>query len=380
MMNFTRPTIADRGVVFMDAPGSESASATFPSVCALPAGRWLCAFRAAPRKKDSLPQRVLLTWSDDAGRTWQPPIEPFRAPPINDKPGSFRMTALTALGGSRVVAVLYWVDASDPTKPFYNEATEGLLESRIVMARSEDGGETWTTPWRVETRPFTTPTPITGPLLLLGNGEWALQFETNKDYDDPSPWVHSSVLMFSRDEGKSWPEHVKVSEDPTGRFFYWDQRPVVLPDGGMADFFWTFDRGATAYRCLHLRTSSDHGRTWTPLRDIGVPGQAGTPVGMPDGRILLPYMDRTQAPLLKVRVSPDRGRSWPEETEIVVDDSVSRHQQKARATMQETWADMSRFSVGYPSAAPLSEREVLLVYYAGLTADHTGIQWVRLRM
>ena len=35
------------------------------------------------------------------------------------------------------------MDASDPSKPFYNEATEGLLDSRIFIARSKDGGETW---------------------------------------------------------------------------------------------------------------------------------------------------------------------------------------------------------------------------------------------
>ena len=375
-----RPTIIGRGVVFAGAAGGEHSSANFPSVCALAGGRWLCGFRAVARKADVFPQHFLLTQSDDAGRRWSRPVEPFAAPKVDGKPGTFRSGALTALGGSQAQAVLYWVDCSDPARPFFNERTEGLLDSLIFLSRSNDNGATWTPPQRVNTAPFNMPTPITGPLLLMRNGEWALQFETNKSYDDPSPWVHASVLMFSRDGGLSWPEHVKVSEDPEGRFFYWDQRPTVLADGSLLDVFWTFDRRKSAYLNLHARTSLDHGRTWSPIRDIGVPGQAGTPVPLADGRIVLPYMDRTGVPMLKVRVSADGGRSWSDSTEAVLDDSIRHSQQRERTTMQETWSDMDKFSIGLPTGIALADGSVLLVYYGGPEADCSGIHWIRLKV
>jgi hypothetical protein len=377
MSAVSKPSIVDRGLIFQAPRGDIHAAAAFPSVCAFPGGRWLCGFRAAPRKKDSFPQTLLLTWSDDAGRTWRPPAEPFVAPDIDGRRGSYRTVGLTTLGSKEAVAALYWVDSSDPSRPFFNEKTEGLLDSRIFLSETVDAGETWSAPRRVDTGPFTMPTPATGPLLLLKNGEWAVQFETNKPYDDPSPWVHSSVLIFSADRGRTWPRRIKVSEDPTGRMYYWDQRPAVLSDGELIDFFWTFDRVAEKYLNLHVRSSSDHGRTWSPLREIPVPGQAATPVGLPGGRVFLPYMDRTGAPLLKARVSPDRGLTWPEEADIVLDDTVATYQQKARTSMQETWSEMSKFSIGFPGACALSAGEVLVVYYAGFEADHTGIRWAR---
>ena len=83
------------------------------------------------------------------------------------------------------------------------------------------------------------------------DGERVCQFETNKPYYDTTPWVHQSVLMFSRDAGRTWPRHTVVTRDP--RIFYWDQRPQVLPDGRILDLFWTYGNAAAAYLNIHAR-------------------------------------------------------------------------------------------------------------------------------
>ena len=371
--------IADRGVVFFGEAGSEFSSACFPAVCALPGGRWIVGFRASPKKADAFPQRFMVTWSDDEGAGWSAPAEFFAAPTVGGKPGVFRSGHLTALGGRRVAAVLYWVDASDPSLPFFNEQTEGLLDSTIFLALSADSGETWSKPRRVDTAPFNIPTPITGPLLVLRGGEWAVQFETNKTYRDTSVWHHASVLIFSRDEGRTWPAHSVVAADPEARIFYWDQRPAVLADGTVFDVFWTFDRKDAVYRNMHARSSRDNGRTWSALWDTGLPGQAGPPVGLADGRIAMPYVDRERTPVIKLRTSADGGRSWPQGTEIVLDDSTARAQQGRKSTMQDAWTEMGAFSVGLPYSALLPAGDVLVAYYAGPQTNHTGVHWVRLR-
>ena len=79
-----------------------------------------------------------------------------------------------------MLATLLWVDDSDPNLPYFNEQTEGLLDSRILFAESADGGRTWSPPALMDTSPFNVPTPITGPVLRLPDGEWICQFETNK--------------------------------------------------------------------------------------------------------------------------------------------------------------------------------------------------------
>ncbi len=370
--------VIDRGTVFAGRAGTERSSACFPGVCVLPSGRWIVTLRTAPTKEGVANQRTILTWSDDDGRTWAEAFEPWGPPPIDGKPGNFRAGHVTSLGGDRLLAIVYWVDVSDPSLPFFNEETEGLLDSRLFLSLSDDGGESWSPPALIDTSPYNVPTPITGPALALRNGEWALQFETNKSYYDTSIWRHASVLMFSADGGRTWPGHVEVASDPDARVFYWDQRPAVLPDGRVLDLFWTFDRETATYLNIHARLSADHGRTWGELWDIGVPGQPAAPVGLSDGRLAMVYVDRTGAPQIKARMSSDDGRTWPDASEIVIHGDSESSQNWEKGTMQDAWSEMSRFSVGLPATAPLPGDQILVVYYAGPETDVTNIEWARL--
>ena len=371
--------IIGRGTVFAGEKGTDRQSCAFQNIAVLPSGRWVCGFRAAPMKGGTVGQHALVTWSDDEGATWSKPTRPFDPPAVDGKPGLFRAAHPTALGDDDVLMTLCWVDHSDPSLPFFNEETEGLLDSRLFLSRSADGGATWSLPALVDTSPFNIPTPITGPVLLLPNGEWALQFELNKPYYDTSVWRHSSVLMFSNDEGKSWPEHVIVSNDPANRIFYWDQRPGVMRDGTLLDVFWTYDNATATYLNIHARSSKDSGRTWSDLWDTGVPGQPAPPVSLPDGRYALVYVDRTGLPTIKLRASSDRGRTWPDATEATVYGSGAGSQTTSKASMQDAWAEMGKFSVGLPATASLPNGDVLVLYYAGPETDHTNVEWVRVR-
>lgn len=393
--------ITDRGVVARHTPSCPSLA--FPGVCVLPGGRWLCGFRAAPTKAGMAGQQALLCWSDDAGRTWTEPVAPFVPPLIDGRPGLFRAVYCTATGGDGVVALVYWVDHSDPERPFFNEATEGLLDSRLFLARSGDRGETWSALELLDTSPYDMPTPPTGPVLILGAmnrattplgamnraatprgamnraaTRWVLQFELNKPYDDPTPWQHSSVLMFSDDEGRTWPEHVRVTGAPESHVFYWDQRPGVLADGTLLDLFWTYDRATGQYLNIHARQSGDRGRTWGDLWDTGVPGQPSQPVSLPDGRILMAVVDRSGTPTIKARTSADGGRTWPAGSEVVICEPPLTRQSADQTTMQEAWEEMYGFSLGLPATVGLPDGDVLVVYYRGPAADETDIEWVRL--
>lgn len=208
--------IVSRGTVFQAERGTDHQSCAFPGVCVLPSGRWLCGCRAAPAKSATTGQHVLLAWSDDQGTSWSKPEAPF-TPPHLEKPGLFRAVQLTALAGNRVLAVLYWLDYSNPALPFFNKETEGLLDSRIFLSESRDSDLTWSEPKPVDTSPFHAPTPITGPILLLPDRRWACQFELNKHYYDTSVWRHSSVLIFSSNEGRTWPTETEQTIYRRGR-------------------------------------------------------------------------------------------------------------------------------------------------------------------
>lgn len=369
--------IVSRGTAYRGEPGSATQSGSFPGICVLSEGRWLVCLRAAPTKAEMRGQHVLLTWSDDEGKSWSDPVRPFDSPSVNGKPGLFHSAHVTALDHNRCVAVLYWVDHSQPDLPFFNPDTEGLLDTKIFLSHSADGGASWSEPRLLDTAPFDMPTPITGPILLLGNGEWACQFELNKHYNDTEQWRHSAVLLFSADEGNSWTDHAIAGNDPDNRVFYWDQRPGVLNDGTVLNVFWTYDNVLSAYLSIHTRISRDNGRTWSDYLDSGVPGQPAPPVQLAGNAIVLAYVDRTEEPTIKARVSVDEGKSWPEPTETILYAQTPASQNRLKSSMQDAWSEMEKFSVGLPTAVRLNEREMLAVYYAGSHTDQTAIEWVR---
>ena len=366
-----------KGTVFHATPGTDRQSCAFPQLAVLPNGRWLATCRAAFTKGGKEGQNVLLSFSDDEGKTWSPPTSPFVTPGINGKPGQFRVCALTPLGGANVLATLYWVDNSDPSLPFFNEKTEGLLDSRLMFSKSCDCGISWTEPMLMDTSPFNVPTPITGPVLMMPDGELICQFETNKAYYDTSKWVHSSVLMFSKDGGRSWPAHTVVTRDPD--VFYWDQRCQVLSDARLFNVFWTYDKRTAKYLNIHACESTDSGRTWSSLWDTGVSGQPAQVVQLQDGALAMTYVDRTGATAIRSRVSLDGGYSWPEKSTLTFYDSELPSQTVSKDNMVDTWSEMGKFSAGLPATAVLENGDVMVVYYAGRSTDVTSVEWVRIR-
>ena len=370
--------IMARGLALRGVADGDSSSLAFGSVAALPSGRWLAAARAAPRKEDVHRQTVVLAHSDDEGATWSPPRAPFAGIPLRGRAGAFRAMNLTALGGRDVLATLAWADVEEDGRPFFDPATEALREMRLFLSRSSDAGLTWSPPELVSTPPYDRmATPVTGPALVFPDGTLALSYETNKLAGDPAPWRHASALSFSTDGGRTFPRHARVTYDPDGRYFHWDQRPSVLKDGALVDFFWSYDAKAGTYLNIHASASADVGRTWTPLWDTGVPGQPAPARELPDGRWVLVYVDRAAAPAIDARVSSDRGRTWGGATRIYAADASMRVEKEN--SMADAWSSMSRFAVGLPATAGLPDGDVLAIWYAGPEPDRTDIHWARLR-
>ncbi len=371
--------VEDSGEIYRGKPGGRFSSATFPYVCISRSGRWLCAFRGAPAKVPTEGQHVLLTWSDDCGKTWRDPFPPFLPPAVDGRPGLFRIAGLTRLHGGRLMAAINWVDHSHPEAPYFNEITEGLLDTRVFLSYSDDDGATWTPPRIMDTSPFNVPTPLTGSIIRFVDDELACQVELNKHYDDTEPWSHASVLLFSTDGGLTWPRHCVVTQDPENKIFYWDQRVSLLPDGRLFDAFWTYDRENSCYLNIHTSFSDDRGRTWTALRDSGVAGQPGPVFALEDGEFVMPVVDRSGPPKITLRRSADDGTTWPYENVLVVYDSEGATQTREKSSMQDAWAEMYAFSVGLPSVAQFPGGGGLLVYYAGPETDSTGIHWAKIK-
>lgn len=350
-------------------------SVSFPTIEILPSGRWLAGFRAADKKKDALSMKAMMTWSDDQGKTWVSPFEPVQLPLVDGRPGNSHSLYFLALGESKVLLLINWVDAGDPHAPFFDPATESLKDTRIFYSISDNEGADWSDPCLIDSQAAGGPVPLTGPPMRLADGSLICQFEINKFRGDSKPWIHRSALLFSRDGGFSWPEMRLVTNQPG--MFYWDQRPLVLSDGKrLVNFFWTFDGVTNQYRNIHRSESADGGKSWSQPQDTGVYGQPGRPVQLPDGQLVLVTIDRRKFPEIFLHLSNDEGKSFDSSDCLVSFDQERQDSQFMK--MDEAWEEMSRYSVGHPQLLALENGDIMVYFYQGPGSDTTAIHFIRI--
>lgn len=381
-------SLISEGTIFAGTPNSPTANSCFPAIVELPGGTLLASWRVGSQK-DSADGQILLSRSTDAGVSWSE-AERFADGPWTAQPGEVHYAPLTVLGPDHVMAVLMWVDRSQPGRPFFNPATEGLLPLRTWFCESRDAGRTWGDyRWMDvdavsscigcnETPQPDCPLAITGPVLALPDRRLACQFEVNKPYEDTKPWRHAAAYRVSSDGGRTWPEYVEVANDPTGRVMYWDARYAFDRTGRGIVAFWTYDRQRQCDANIHLSESSDAGRTWTMPRDLGLVGQVCHPVPLGGDRLLLVYVDRFRTRSLRAALSNDMGRSFVDD--IVVYQHPAAHADCGQdSTATDYLQDMELWTFGRVEAILADDGTVSVIYYAG-NAQATDIRHARLRV
>lgn len=353
-------------------PGFTSNS--FPGIAVTPTGRIIVSWRNAPEKTPIENQRILYSVSDDNGKSWSEPYDMFTPPEINGCPGTFRMGQPSWING-KLCMLMCWVDGSIPGRPFFKEENQGLLDCRLFFSESTDNGESWSDPQYIDTDPFNhLSTPLTGPMLAFSDGEIFAQFELNKPYDSDEVWRHLPVLKFSSDNGKTFTSHTIPAEDPENNIFYWDQRPLVLKNDTIANFFWTWDNASSTYFNIHTSSSSDRGMTWSRATDTGVAGQAGQPVEFSNGSLLLPLVDRTGTPKIMARLSFDQGKTFSDE-KLIISNPLDDLQTEKQNNLNGAWNEMNKFSLGLPAGTQSGHDTAYIVWYEGDTTDCTNIEF-----
>jgi hypothetical protein len=376
--------IVEAGILQAGEPGTARAALTFPSVIALANGALLATLRAGSTK-DSADEMLDLYRSDDGGRTWRELRRLGFDGEVPAGPGGARGTLkvcyLTELAPGHLIAAAMWIDrTSYPGQPLFNPVTEGCLPMFILLADSRDGGATWT-PWRRVLLPDDIgPASLTSPILRLPDGTLAISVETNKHYHDDAKWRQRVVLVHSRDSGRTWGAPITAGQDPSGRIFNWDQRLGLAPDGRIGAFVWTYDSDARIYLNVHRRISADGGMTWSRAEDLGFADQPGRLAVLPDGRVVLPWVDRFGTRSIRARLAPAIDAAFDPASEVAL---YTLGEDQARSASEDTTgallAEMSLWTFGLPYAEALPDGDVLAVYYAGDQAA-LDIRWARLRV
>lgn len=370
--------IKDASIAVRGIEGTRRAVHTFPSLVTLSNGEVLLACRAGSTK-DSDDEVVEIRRSTDAGRSWSEPVRPF-PDDMNSVRGSQKLAYLTELPGGKLLAALLWIDrAAHPGQPLFNVKTEGCLPMAIMIFESTDGGRSWGPGRQVPMPTRIGPPSLTTPLLRLPDGRLAMSIESNKHFDDASPWLQFVSYFHSTDNGRNWTGPTMASQDPTGRIFNWDQRACVAPDGRIASFSWTYDTTTKKYLNVHRRISADGGFSWSAPKDIGIADQAGHPAVLQDGRMVLPWVDRFGSRSIRVCAAQGIDTSLESATGLELYQLEAASKQESLNTTGDLLVEMGLWTFGLPFAERMPDGDVLVAYYAGV-ATRMDIRLARLQV
>ena len=306
--------------------------------------------------------------SNDGGKTWSDAIAFFKPPLVDGKSTTLRTIYFVEVAPDNLLAVANAVDGTMENMPYYNEETEGLKDTYIMVSHSADGGNTWDELKRVQVETFLDmPLPLTGSPILTKDGRVGIQFEVNKTYYETEYWVHHSAIVYSDDGGYTWGNEVVVTDNPT--IYYWDQRVSVLDNGTVADIFWTFDRNKGDYINIHFCKSDDSGRSFGTMIDTGLTGQPGNVIDGKNGSLLTVYINRDSVPEIRLAESLDGGNTWKDVLTVFTYERNTKGKQNSG--MNDVWAEMAAFSIGHPFMERMEDGTIWVYFYNGPTTDRT---------
>jgi hypothetical protein len=379
--------VVERAVVSAAVPGTSRAFATFPAFVVLPDGDLLVSYSIGSGK-DTDDLDIELRRSTDGGRTWTEPVTPFETT-LDGRRGSLKAAPITRLDGNHLIVAGLWIDREAfPGQPLFNPETEGCLPMAVLLADSADGGVSWTA-WRAVPMPDDIgPPSLTNAVLRLVDGRLILSIESNKPYLDASKWFQRVVHLRSSDGGETWSQPATMLEDPTGQIANWDQRGAIAPDGRLVTFTWTYDFETARYLNVQRRISPDGIQPFGPADDLGFADQPGHPTVLPDGRVVLAWVDRVGTASIRARQAAAVDAPFEDATEVVIHRPGEEPQATGPAvprpadpaTTGEALVDMGTWSYGLAYAEALPDGDVGIVHYAAGENGGTDIRWARLRL
>jgi sialidase-1 len=242
------------------------------------------------------------------------------------------------------------------------------------IARSTDGGKTWSVPELIRAWPLRGAYPWDNPIemedgtLLLAVYGTADNAHSGGSYHERS----RNALLWSDDKGQTWYCYGTIAFDPAGCHDFWEPSIALTPDGrlvalsrqGMANLWNNPPAGH-----LFFSESEDHGLSWTPFRGTNVWGYPPDLVTLQDGSILNIYGHRKDPMSIKVVVSED-GRTWLEQNANTLYDAPNYDTRDLKTVKHGI--DTGYRHIGYPSATVLDDGTVLAVFHS-FSADKKQI-------
>jgi hypothetical protein len=341
------PVEATEGQVLFASPAVRHRGAS--SLVRLDAGRLLLAFRLGTGPSRRNDGAIMLTHSDDEGRSWD---EPF---PIYAYPG---WDSLPLGGLVRFSDDLLWLVLGRVIVDESLGGDEPFSQWHIVAIASRDGGRSWSEP---------------GPAISLFP-YWTEMYGASNPHPLPDGRYLLAVMgTIGRDAG--WQAGVTSLDLQGGGQF---TPPVIIaaaPDRNFSDLdlvrladgrFLAVIREHVTRQSVYAH-SADEGRTWSAIRPTGFKGANIKLFQLRSGAVLCAYRDENPRRRgISCSVSADGGVTWRFVGQLYAPDGGVAHQ--------------PGLLCGYPDLISLGEREIACVLHTYPDADgRVQLHFLRLR-
>ncbi len=295
--------------------------AAFPDVCRLQNGELLSVFYSGYGHV-SLPNtdwpkggRIMAARSTDEGQTWSAPTV------IIDTTRDDRDPSVVQLKDGTLL--MDWFSYED-------QKSKDKDRLRVLFARSADGGATWSEPYPLNLDiPFLV--ACSTPARLLPDGSLILGLY--HESADGSTAYGATAKSF--DGGKTWKDFTTIDENSKVRLDA-ETDVILLKDGTL----YAALRGSACN--MHYSLSTDLGKTWGPVKDIGFLGHCPYLLRHSSGVILLGLRIPRENPDVSgngVYWSNDDTKTW--QGPLLIDKRIG----------------------AYPSLVETKDGKVLCVYY-----------------
>ncbi len=332
---------------------------TFPSVCRLSDGSFLCS--ALVGKTKSGPEgRIRVVRSSDGMRSWLPSASPSESDEGDPLYGYImcHMTEVPAVKAGFVVAVYLRVLRKEPSEPLFHPKTDGMQRSEVRIAVSEDFGLTWSKPRPIE---FELPDLIVpGKCLVLPSGALGIPCEVWHEWDRGWRQWPSSRLIISDDAGRTWKTAAVMAKDVERQNIYGDPRLTICPDGRVMSLFWRYNLSDGKDFPVHRSFSRDSGLSWDIPAAVPLEAQISCPVALKRGLTLCVYQKRFgEGAGVRAALSRDECGSFERETDTLLWESPKK------TASQNPFSGYEDFQFGYTTCLKETDSEVLVSFWAG---------------
>lgn len=331
----------------------------FPDAARLPDGTILVVYREG-RGHVGEDGRIAIQRGSADGGGWSAPEVAVDTPGVDDRDPSLTITP----DGTVLL--------SGFTRHPRGDVADRLVTYGVWLARSEDGGHTFSPPRRVDgggpldeparldadSGAWVTSTgdpiqvvAVTSPLVMVdtgGGGQWRIPVYGGAARPDWNHQPRSRVgFLVSQDDGEHWHwEGLRPELSPE----IWLQEPFFVE---LADGSWLVqvrsadgDNPVAGRQPLRQARSDDEGRSWSEWRALAIQGHAPYLVEPRPGLLISAFRRVSEAldhAWVSLAISLDGGRSWSEPP-------LDLH-------------DCGDADCGYPSLVALDASRLLVVYY-----------------